>query len=156
MVAPETVDRLVLRRQLDAPPAVVFKVWTEPDHMRNWFGPSPEFTNPFIEVDLRQGGRYRIAFLAPDGVQNVVGGEFLHVEPPKKLVYTWQWEPPNEHAGHETQVTVEFLPRGGGTELVLTHDRIPDQAMRQSHEKGWSGALDRLPTEVSRAVAKGG
>lgn len=150
MVAPTSVPKLVLTRSFAAPPETVFDVWTKPEHMHNWFGPTPDFTNPFIEVDLRVGGRYRVAFLSPDGEQNVVGGEFLVVEPPRKLVYTWTWEEPNEHAGLTTQVTVEFRPTAGGTELLLTHEQFSSHEMRQRHENGWAGALDRLVGALSK------
>ena len=71
-------------------------------------------------------------------------GEFLEVNSPRKLVYTWTWEEPNEHAGIETQVTVEFLETGEGTELVLTHERFTKAEMKESHLGGWSGALSHL------------
>ena len=121
MVAPSVVPRLVLKRVYPVPAATLFDFWTNPEHMKNWFGPTPDYTNPFIEVDLRVGGRYRVAFESGAGKRDVVGGEFLVVEPPRKLVYTWIWEVPNENAGLPTQVTVEFRATDGGTEFVLTH-----------------------------------
>ena len=149
MVAPSETDRLVLRRTLAAPPATVFEFWTTPDHMKEWFAPSDTYTNPFIEVDLREGGTYRIAFLSEDGQQAVVGGRYVTVDPPEKLAFTWQWESPHEFEGHETLVTVEFLACEAGTELVLTHERFPNDAMRSLHSQGWAGTLDRLVLAVS-------
>ena len=144
MVAESSDETLVLRRQYAAPPEVVFEVWTTPDSMRRWFRPSQEFTHQLIEVDLRVGGRYRVSFESPEGIVDVLTGEFLEVTPPDKLVYSWIWEEPNEHAGIETQVTVEFLEQDGGTELVLTHERFTRPDMKERHLGGWSGALDLL------------
>lgn len=150
MVAESSEETLVLRRQYAAVPEVVFQVWTTPDSMRRWFRPSKEFTHQIIEVDLRVGGQYRVAFESPEGVVDVVSGEFLEVTPPYKLVYSWIWEEPNEHAGVDTQVTVEFLEQDGGTELVLTHERFTRAEMKESHLGGWSGALDLLGESLAQ------
>jgi uncharacterized protein YndB with AHSA1/START domain len=144
MVAPSVVPKLVLKRTYPVPPAKLFDFWTNPQHMQHWFGPTRDYTNPFIEVDLRVGGRYRVAFESAAGKRDVVGGEFLVVEPPRKLIYTWIWEEPNENAGLLTQVTVEFRDADGSTEFVLTHEQFPKQAMRDDHAMGWSGAMERL------------
>jgi uncharacterized protein YndB with AHSA1/START domain len=69
---------------------------------------------------------------------------------PEKLVYTWVWEPPNDNAGAETLVTVEFIEKGGATELVLTHERFPNRKTRDRHEHGWAGVLESLAGFVGR------
>ncbi|MCG8653252.1 MAG: SRPBCC domain-containing protein [Pirellulales bacterium] len=149
MVASSSCQPLVLRRAYPASPEIVFQVWTNSEYMKQWFRPSKDFTHRFVEVDLRVGGRYRVAFEAPDGRVDVVGGEFLEITPPGKLVYSWMWEEPNEHAGIPSRVTVEFLRRDGGTELVLTHE-LADAEMKQRHLEGWTGALDLIPEVVDR------
>ncbi|QDT44109.1 hypothetical protein Pan241w_42150 [Gimesia alba] len=150
MVAESSEEKLVLRRHYAAVPEVVFQVWTTPDSMRRWFRPSQEFTHQLIEIDLRVGGQYRVSFESPEGIVDVLTGEFLEVAPPHKLVYSWIWEEPNEHAGIETQVTVEFLEQDGGTELVLTHERFTKPDMKERHLGGWSGALDLLSESCDR------
>ena len=144
MVAPATQHRLELRRTFGAPPARLFEMWTTPEHMKHWFAPSAEYSNPFIEVDAREGGRYRIGLQAADGPLEVVAGRYVSFEPPHKLVLTWQWEAPHKFEEQETLVTVEFRPSGDGTELILTPDRFPLEEMLQEHNQGWNGALDRL------------
>jgi uncharacterized protein YndB with AHSA1/START domain len=144
MISSTSHQKLVLRRKLSAPPATVFDVWTTPDHIKKWFAPSDDYTNPFVEVDPREGGAYRIAFQSLDGELAVVGGSYVTVQPPKKLVFTWRWESPHEFESHETLVTVDIVESDGGAELVLTHERFPAGPMREKHEFGWSGALDRL------------
>ena len=153
MVAPSTQDRLVLRRKLAAQPETVFMVWTQPEHMKRWFAPSEKYTNPFIEVDLRVGGKSRIGFRSVDGHTSVVGGEYRTVDPPNKLEFTWQWETPHEFDEHETLVTVEFLACDEGTELVLAHKRFPNEAMLGLHNQGWDGTLDRMVRTVAELAS---
>ncbi len=148
MVAPSTEERLILKRELSATPDVVFDVWTQPEHMQHWLGPTPEFKLPIREIDLQVGGKYRMGFEAPDGSMRIVGGTFSLVEKPNKLVYTWQWEE-GEHAGCETQITVDFNAIESGTELVFTQERFRDAEMRESHNHGWTGALEQLLPYIS-------
>lgn len=142
MVSESTNEVLVLRRTFAAAPKDVFQVWTTPEYMQRWFRPSKDFVHPFIEVDLRVGGQYRVAFESPEGRVDVVKGEFLKVDHPQKLVYSWSWEQPHEFEEIETQVTVDFFEKDGGTELVLTHERFTKAEMQERHMVGWTGALD--------------
>ena len=132
---------LRLRRAFPAPPERVFRAWTPPAEMKQWKAPGA-MTTPVAEVDLRPGGRYRIHMRAPDGAEHHLVGVYRVVDPPKKLVYTWRWE--NNPEAPETLVTVEFVDRGGTTELLLTHELFPDQAASKGHESGWIGCLDKL------------
>lgn len=155
MAASPTHEPLEFRRYYKQPPAVVFRIWTDPEAMKVWFRPSQEIQHPFLTVDLRVGGKFRVAFRGPNGVVDVLTGEFLEITAPHRLVYSWEWEPPNEHAGIPSLVTVRFIERDGGTELILTH-AISDLDMKQRHSLGWCGALvllDELVT-VDHEVAK--
>jgi uncharacterized protein YndB with AHSA1/START domain len=104
-------------------------------------------TAPLAEVDVRVGGRYRIHMQAPDGTLHRVTGIYREVDPPRRLVYTWAWE--EKPAEGETLVTVECHDRGGRTEVVLIHERFPNEAVRDQHESGWTGCLVKLATVVS-------
>ncbi|MEM9070507.1 MAG: SRPBCC domain-containing protein [Myxococcota bacterium] len=129
---------LVVRRTIQASPARLFAAWTEPQHLTKWWGP-PGVACPEAEVDLRVGGRYRIANRLPDGSTLWIAGEFRQVERPERLVYTWA-------VGDEepSLVTVHFRATEGATEVIVTHDRIADEATRDEHEQGWLGCLDGL------------
>jgi uncharacterized protein YndB with AHSA1/START domain len=131
---------LIVRRSIRASPERIFDAWTQPQHLKQWWGPnSVECVD--AEVDLRVGGRYRIANQFPDGRVLWISGEFEAIERPRRLVYTWR-------VGDETaaaeRVTVTFEPRGADTEVVVAHERIPTEAMRELHEQGWVGCLDGL------------
>jgi uncharacterized protein YndB with AHSA1/START domain len=105
-----------------------------------------------LEHDLRPGGRYRFAFRFPDGAEAIVRGEFLEIRRPGSLVFTWTWEEPDPHAGMETKVSVLLSASGNGTELVVTHERFPEESVRNRHDEGWSTTLDRL----ERLLSEGG
>jgi uncharacterized protein YndB with AHSA1/START domain len=93
-----------------ASPARVFSAWTDPDQLRRWWGPIGA-TCPTADVDLRVGGRYRIANRFPDGKTIWIVGEFEVVAPPHRLVYTWRLDPGPERT---ERVTVSFEPHGDG------------------------------------------
>ena len=132
---------LRLTRVFAAPRERVFRAWTDPEALKRWSGPG-DLVAPLAEVDLRVGGRYRIHMRAPDGTVHKVTGLYQVVEQPGRLVYTWFWETWPEIG--ETLVTVEFRDRGNETEVALTHERFPNDEVRDSHEKGWTGALEKL------------
>jgi uncharacterized protein YndB with AHSA1/START domain len=129
---------LITRRTISASPSRLFDAWTQPEQLRDWWGPQP-VTCSSAQVDLRVGGRYEITNLLPDGATLVITGEFERVDPPHLLVYSW-------HAGDDqgSRVTVRFEPRGEATEVIVIHERIPNANIRQSHEAGWNGCLDGL------------
>jgi uncharacterized protein YndB with AHSA1/START domain len=139
-------EALEVRRTLAAPPARVFAAWTRPEELKRWAAPGA-FTTPLAEVDLRVGGRYRIHMREPDGKEHRVVGVYREVDPPRRLVYTWSWETNPEVT--DSVVTVEFHDRGGSTELVLRHEKLPTTESRDRHAMGWGGCLDKLETVVS-------
>lgn len=129
---------LVTRRRIRATAERLFAAWTEPEQLRAWWGPRP-VTCSGAEVDLRVGGRYRIANALPDGTTLVIEGEFLVVDEPHRLVYTWR-----AGADQTSRVTVHFERRGDATEVIVVHEQVPDERIRESHESGWEGCLDGL------------
>jgi uncharacterized protein YndB with AHSA1/START domain len=133
---------LVVRRTIRATAERIFDAWTLPEHLRIWWGPRP-VTCSGAEVDLRVGGRYRIANALPDGTTVVIEGEFRDIQRPHLLVYTWQM---GQGAEESSLVTVRFQSRGDATEVVIVHESVPSAAERDSHEKGWNGCLDGLET----------
>src|SRR5467141_2113248 len=102
-------DTLVIRRTIPATAEFLFDAWTQPEKMKEWWGPG-DVKCSAIEIDLRVDGRYRIANLFPDGKTVWITGEFESIEPPNKLVYTSRVEP---NPGPLELVTVQFEPREG-------------------------------------------
>jgi uncharacterized protein YndB with AHSA1/START domain len=131
---------LVVRKTIRASADRLFKAWTDPAQLKVWWGPrGVQCTN--AEVDLRIGGRYRIANQFPDGKILWITGEFERIEPPRKLVYTWRLE---VETSASERVTVQFEPRGEVTEVIVTHERISNEALRDMHQQGWIGCLEGL------------
>jgi uncharacterized protein YndB with AHSA1/START domain len=136
---------LVVRRIIRATPERLFEAWTEPTQLLGWWGPEG-VTCEGAEVDLRVGGRYRIDNAFPDGRVVVLIGEFEVIERPNRLTYTWRVD---GSPGAQERVTVRFEPRNGATEVIVTHERIPDEPVRDQHRRGWEGCLDGLARFVS-------
>jgi uncharacterized protein YndB with AHSA1/START domain len=141
----EAASRAVIRRRLAAPREHVFRAWTEAEHLRRWFFPTVSGEAILhAEVDLRVGGRYRIALRTPEGdLAAMIGGTYYEVQPPTKLVFSWAWEAPEPDAS-ETLVTVELHDIQGETDLVIIHEQFPDPASGETRTIGWVCALERL------------
>ena len=108
---------LRLVRELPAARALVFRMQTEPDLLARWWGPIG-FAVPQVDLDVRVGGRYRITMQPPDGDAFFLSGEFLDVEPPARLSYTFRWEPADPD-DRETVATVSLRELDGATEMVV-------------------------------------
>ena len=139
---------LVVRRIITATPERLFDSWTRADELRQWWGPE-SVSCTAAEVDLRVGGQYRIANQFPDGTTLWISGEFEHIDRPRKLVYTWRIGPGTDAP---ERVTVVFEACAGGTEVIVTHERIADAPTRQRHAQGWHGCLERLEEYLVRAA----
>ncbi len=131
---------LVVRRTIRASPERLFAAWTRPEHLTRWWGPGP-VTCPEAEVDLRVGGRYRLANRMPDGRVDWITGTFEAVDPPHRLVYSWGL---GEGTTSPERVTVRFEARGDQTEVIIRHERIATPESRKMHLQGWEGCLDGL------------
>jgi uncharacterized protein YndB with AHSA1/START domain len=134
---------LVVRRTIQAPVERVFEAWTQPEHLRRWWGPRP-VTCSDAAVDLRVGGSYRIGNRMPDASVLWISGEFEVVEPPKRLVYTWHVEGKDPPERASSRVTVRFEPCATGTEIIIVHERIDSEETRADHDHGWNGCLESL------------
>ena len=133
---------LQLEKVLQAPTERVFAACVEPEKLAEWWGPAG-FTTPSLDLDVRNGGRYRITMQPPDGEAFHLRGEFQEVDPPRRLVYTFEWEEPDPD-DRETVVTLSFHDHRGGTKLVLDQRSFATEARRALHEAGWTETLERL------------
>jgi uncharacterized protein YndB with AHSA1/START domain len=131
-----------LERVLPAPRPLVFRAHAEPDLLAKWWGPTG-FSAPSIEFDLRVGGRYRIAMQPPDGVLFYLAGEFVEVDPPTRLAYTFRWEEPDPD-DRETIVTFSLGDLDESTEVSVDQGVFATEGRRALHKQGWTESLDRL------------
>jgi uncharacterized protein YndB with AHSA1/START domain len=133
---------LQMKRVLPAPRDRIFRACTAPQELAKWWGPEG-FTAPSVELDVRVGGSYRIAMQPPDGDLFHLAGEFLEVDPPARLTYTFRWEEPDPD-DRETTVALSLTDLGESTELALDQRVFATEARRALHEQGWTDSLTRL------------
>jgi uncharacterized protein YndB with AHSA1/START domain len=133
-----------VRRFLKAPPELVYRVCTEEEYLRRWFGPRRLVVSE-CDIDLRVGGTWRIVHRAPDGMEFVFYGEFLELEPPHRRVGTFIWEGAPEHQAVETLV-LEAVE--GGTMMTTTtrHSSVEARDMHVANgmEEGIIDSMERI------------
>lgn len=136
-----------VRRRFAAGPEQVFAAFAEARLVGRWLSPSPGITLTLLQFDFREGGGYRFAYDFPGG-RTVVAGRYRSIEPPSKIVFSWTIEPPDEHAGLESEVTVTIRRDSAGTELVIRHENLTRAGAAARHDQGWRGALDQLARTI--------
>lgn len=167
----ELQDReLVITRIFDAPRNLVFKVWTDPEHIKNWWGPGP-FTAPRCEVDLKVGGEYIYVMRSPDGQEFPVQGKFIEIVKDEKLVYTddmfkqadmWKMMiggkvgPDVDFSTIQLNITVKFEDVGSrSTRLTLTtrfvYNDVRDAMVGMMMAEGWTSSLQKFAAELLNA-----
>ncbi len=133
---------LELERALRAPRELIFHAFTEPGELAAWWGPQG-FTTPEIDLDLRLGGGYRFTMQPPAGEPFHLSGEFLVVNPPSRLIFTFRWEEPDPD-DQTTVVTLSLQDLGDATQVSLTQAEFATDARLELHRDGWSDSLDKL------------
>ncbi len=145
---------IVITREFDAPRELVFKAWTEPKRMAQWFGPKG-FTNPVCELDVRVGGAWHLVMRAPTGEEYPCGGVYREVVVPERLVFT------NDAVDKEGKpiikglTKVTFAERGGKTLLTLKTSGVAvadyAAAYLKGMEQGWTMSLEKLAALLAKA-----
>jgi uncharacterized protein YndB with AHSA1/START domain len=134
---------LVVTRIFDAPRRLLFKMWTEPEHLARWWGPRG-FTGLSSCMDVRPGGAWTRSMQAPNGSVIRKHGVYREIVAPECLVFTYVTDDPEGNPGPATLVTVTFADVGGKTRLTLHQASFHSVATRDDHRRGWIGALERF------------
>ena len=142
---------LNLSRRYPVAPEKVWRAWTDPQAVKQWWGPGTPEGVSVAELDVRVGGRYRVVFGGPKGTDNEVQGTYLEVVPHRKLVFTWSW--PRTTPERESQVTILFQAKDGGTELDFRHEQFFDETARDGHHRGWTAAFENLSRYLGKSTA---
>jgi uncharacterized protein YndB with AHSA1/START domain len=153
----KTKDAVVIERIFNAPIGLVWQMWTDPEHFKQWYGPKG-FTVPVAELNLCVGGKRLVCMASPDGSMKMwTTGEYTEIVPNQRLVYT---ESPADESGNvvspsamgmpegypaTTEVTVLLEDLGGRTKMVMTHAGIPADSPGAS---GWNQAFDKLADHI--------
>jgi len=134
---------LEIKRFINAPRDRVYAAWTDPAQLKQWWGPEEVKTRNFT-ADTRVGGKYRWDLYNQEGEEMTVLGEYRELIAGKKVVFTWKWDDDQAWETQNSIVTIELSDRDGGTEVKLTHVKLPSEASRDRHNEGWNSVLDRL------------
>jgi len=158
-------ERMVITRVFDAPRALVWKAWTDPKYVMQWWGPKG-FTAPVCQIDFRVGGKFLCCMRTPDGQDFWNGGEYHEIVPHEKIVYSLYFanskgnkvEPEQYGIEHEAipdaRDMVLFEDFGNGqTKLTLIGNETMEQAQTSGQVEGWNQILDKV-AEVIAALAQ--
>jgi len=156
-------DAIVIERTFDAPANIIWQMWTQPQHFKQWYGPTG-FTVPVADMDVRVGGRRLICMASPDGSMRMwTTGEFKEIVPNKRLVYT---DSPADEKGNAvspadmgmpegypatTEVTVTLEDVGGRTRMVMSHAGVPAGA-----GGGWEQAFAKMEKHIEAVLSERG
>lgn len=144
-------DTVQLKHTYKATPEEVYQAWINPQALAQWFGPHSH-TSKVEKFDAREGGEYQIRMspvteehdcIGDASEESVCAGSFVSITPNQQLVMTFNWIEGGEDMG-ETLLTVDITATSSGSEVCLTHERIPTEELRQAHSGGWEGTLECL------------
>lgn len=149
-LAMPTKREIVITRVFDAPRELVWQAWTDPGHVRAWWGPLG-FSNPACEMDLRVDGVFLLHMRGPDGIGYPCRGIYREIKAPERIVYESEADDIHPCGGGlppRALVTVTFAEQDGGTALTI-HTRFPsaeglEAAAKMGFNAGWAGSLERL------------
>src|SRR5215203_1203684 len=151
---------VVITRVFDAPRELVFKAWTDPEHLERWFAPRGCAVT-FKQIDLRQGGSFHSCIRTPDGHDCWCRGVYREIVEPERIVYTMAVSDEQGNridpvdAGmdpdwpRETIVTVTFAEQEGRTRLTLHQTVLESIAKRTGAYPSWIEMMDRLDEELA-------
>jgi uncharacterized protein YndB with AHSA1/START domain len=143
---------IVMTRTFDAPRALVFEAYTNPEHVRHWWG----FRTSMMvvcEADVRPGGTWRYVTREEDGMEVPFTGVYREVTPPERVVYTEMYDVEPFNQGDPAVTTVVFTEEGGRTTLTTTSvfpsKEIRDSVIESGMERGAAESMDRLAERVA-------
>ena len=125
----------------------MFDAWTHAEIIAQWFGPEG-FIVSSSSLDLTVGGRYLVEIISPD--DNVIKhfGEYVEINRPNSLIFTWMLDDQQCQGSRsqlaDTLVTISLRRLENGTELTLTHEKLPSQSAFDGHQFGWNSSFNSL------------
>ena len=143
---------IVIRRTIHAPPERVFEAWSDPDVAARWSW-GAEYTTEHVELDCRPGGTWRQTIARKDtGKQFHFSGEYLEVDPPHLVVFTFAWHTNEGPEDGPSVVRVELRAHAEGTEVVLTHQGVPANKV-EGTTSGWDDCFGEIERVLFAAPA---
>ena len=144
MNAVASIPTVVVKRKIAAPAQQIFDAWLDPTALAEWMRPcSAREKRSDVKVDALEGGAFEIVMHVASGPVRHTG-VYQTIDAPRRLVFTRN----SPHAGqNDSLVTVDFRPDGKSTEVVITHERLPEAA-RAGHTGGWTDILESLAKQL--------
>ena len=152
MRALANVDGGVVKAEIElaAPPERVFRSLTDASELVAWWGADEMYRTKDWVIDLRPGGKWSTRAVNADGTESTVDGEYLEVDPPRRLVYTWR---PSWDDYAVTTIEYELRPIASGTRLLVTHSGFGDRGTAAAGTgEGWKRVLEWLGEFIEAAV----
>ena len=145
-MTPEPGHVVRIERTFAAAASDVFDAWTNPEVMRRWLHPGPDWETPEASVDLRVGGAVRIVMRRPDGTEAGARGLYRVIERPRRLVMSWWFD---DDPANEQLIELSLTESRGSTTVLMVNSRISTDHRREGQDRGWRACLD----ELARAFA---
>lgn len=140
-------EPVIVEGLFPAPVERLFRAWTDPDEIIEWFGSAPRCLVS-AQVDLRVGGRWCFVLEETAEKTSRLEGEYLEIEPDRCLVFSWNhitaFADGRHEATHTSRVSVTFTPHGKSTRVDLRHETIDRQDGRLGVGKGWELSFTSL------------
>jgi uncharacterized protein YndB with AHSA1/START domain len=154
-------QRMVVTRIFDAPRALVWKAWTDPQYVMQWWGPKG-FTAPFCKIDFRVGGKFLYCMKSPDGQEFWNGGEYHEIVLNEKIVYSLYFADSKGNKVDAAQYGIEhqaiddardvviFEDFGNGqTKLTMIGNETMEEAKNSGQLEGWNEILEKLAAVIA-------
>ena len=154
-------ERMTITRVFDAPRELVWKAWTDPHYVMQWWGPKG-FTSPVCKIDLRVGGKFLCCMRSPDGREFWNAGEYHEIVPHEKIVSSMYFadahgnkvEPGHYGIEHEAidgaYDTTLFEDLGNGkTKLTFIGNETTEEAVKSGQAEGWNQILDKIAALIA-------
>ncbi len=155
------VERMVITRVFDAPRELVWKAWTDPKYVMQWWGPKG-FTSPVCKIDFRVGGKFLCCMRTPDGQDFWNAGEYHEIVPLEKIVSSMYFSDADGNKIAPAQLGIEheaiegaydvalFEDLGDGrTKLTFIGNETMEEAVKSGQAEGWSQVLDKIAAVVA-------
>ncbi len=131
----------------------VFDAFSTGESLEKWLAPADEIEAKTLFHQFKVGGDYKIVFTLADGQKLTLSGKFLEIKQPVRIVFSWQWEEPDIHAGINSIVTVDLEKQEEKTQLTITHQKLSTAQAVTRHSQGWAGTVARLHNWLNRTYS---
>jgi uncharacterized protein YndB with AHSA1/START domain len=151
LISAPGAEPVLIEGNFRATPQRVFRAWTNPQELKQWFGSTTEAID--VRLDCRVGGQWQVTFAGEDDSRDVLSGEYLRVDPDEHLVFSWMHKRTDKQGNVSTsapsRVSVSFEPITDGTRVRLRHESIVLESGRLGVGQGWTASLSRLAATLN-------